>query len=127
MHIVTSNSYVYVFALACIALKSAQTVKPIIEFVFHIFMHLLQKVFFELAKCYGLARWYRLRAGLKVGHMTWTIWVSFLVGQVGLIRKLNYLDVGHKSVICGSHSDCSVGQPKCDPPSTLQCIAPTPM
>ena len=34
--------------------------------------------------------------GLKVGRMTWTIWVTwvtFLEGQVGLIRKLNYLDV----------------------------------
>ena len=32
-------------------------------------------------------------AGLKVGGMTWTIWVTFLVSQVGLIRKLNYLDM----------------------------------
>ena len=30
---------------------------------------------------------------LKVGWMTWTIWVTFLEGQVGLICKLNYLDV----------------------------------
>ena len=30
---------------------------------------------------------------LKVGQMTWTIWVTFLVCQVGLICKLNYLDV----------------------------------
>ena len=30
--------------------------------------------------------------------MTWTIWVTwvtFLVDQVGLIHKLNYLDVTH--------------------------------
>ena len=35
-------------------------------------------------------------AGLKVGRMTrtiWVTWVTFLVGQVGLIHKLNYLDV----------------------------------
>ena len=35
-------------------------------------------------------------AGLKVSRMTRTIWVSwvtFLLGQVGLICKLNYLDV----------------------------------
>ena len=34
--------------------------------------------------------------GLKVGWMTrtmWVTWVTFLMGQVGLIRKLNYLDV----------------------------------
>ena len=34
--------------------------------------------------------------GLKVGRMTrtiWVTWVTFLVGQVGLIHKLNYLDV----------------------------------
>ena len=32
--------------------------------------------------------------GLKGGQMTWTIWVAIiLVGQVGLIHKLNYLDV----------------------------------
>ena len=34
--------------------------------------------------------------GLKVGRMTrtiWVTWVNFLVGQVGLIHKLNYLDV----------------------------------
>ena len=33
--------------------------------------------------------------GLKVGRMTWTIWVTILVGQVGLIHKLiiNYLDM----------------------------------
>ena len=29
--------------------------------------------------------------GLKVGRMTRTMWVTFLMGQVGLIRKLNYL------------------------------------
>ena len=32
-------------------------------------------------------------AGLIVGRMTRTIWVTFLMGQAGLIRKLNYLDV----------------------------------
>ena len=35
-------------------------------------------------------------AGLKVGRMTqtmWVTWVTFLMGQVGLIRKLNFLDV----------------------------------
>ena len=35
-------------------------------------------------------------SGLKMGQMTWTIrvtWVTFLVGQVGLICKLNCLDV----------------------------------
>ena len=35
-------------------------------------------------------------SGLKVGQMTqtiWVTWVTFLVGQVGLIHKLNYLDV----------------------------------
>ena len=32
-------------------------------------------------------------AGLKVGWMTRTMWVTFLMGQVGLIHKLNYLDV----------------------------------
>ena len=35
-------------------------------------------------------------SGLKVGRMTrtiWVIWVTFLEGQVGLICKLNYLDV----------------------------------
>ena len=35
-------------------------------------------------------------AGLKVGRMTrtmWVTWVTFLMGQVGLIHKLNYLDV----------------------------------
>ena len=33
-------------------------------------------------------------SGLKVGwRMTRTIRVTFLVGQVGLIHKLNYLDV----------------------------------
>ena len=34
--------------------------------------------------------------GLKVGRMTrtiWVTWVTFLVGQLGLIHKLNYLDV----------------------------------
>ena len=34
--------------------------------------------------------------GLKVGWMTraiWVTWVTFLVGQVGLICKLNCLDV----------------------------------
>ena len=34
--------------------------------------------------------------GLKVGWMTrtiWVTWVTFLLGQVGLIHKLNYLDV----------------------------------
>ena len=37
-----------------------------------------------------------LLAGLKVGQMTrtiWVTWVTFLVGQAGLICKLNYLDV----------------------------------
>ena len=35
------------------------------------------------------------RSGLKVGRMTRTVhmWVTFLMGQVGLIYKLNYLDV----------------------------------
>ena len=35
-------------------------------------------------------------SGLKVGWMTrtiWVTWVTYLVGQVGLIHKLNYLDV----------------------------------
>ena len=36
-------------------------------------------------------------SGLKVGRMTrrtmWVTWVTFLIGQVGLIHKLNYLDV----------------------------------
>ena len=35
-------------------------------------------------------------SGLKVGRKTrtiWVTWVTFLVGQVGLIHKLNYLDV----------------------------------
>ena len=35
-------------------------------------------------------------SGLKVGRMTrtiWVTWVTFLVGQMGLIHKLNYLDV----------------------------------
>ena len=31
--------------------------------------------------------------GLKVGWMIWTIWVTCLEGQVGLIHKINYLDV----------------------------------
>ena len=34
--------------------------------------------------------------GLKVGRMTqmtWVTWVTVLMGQVGLIRKLNYVDV----------------------------------
>ena len=38
----------------------------------------------------------QIAPGLKVGRMTqtiWVTWVTFLVGQVGLIRKLNYLDV----------------------------------
>ena len=38
----------------------------------------------------------RLQPGLKVGRMTrtmWVTWVTFLMGQVGLIHKLNYLDV----------------------------------
>ena len=34
-----------------------------------------------------------ISSGLKVGWMTRTIRVTFLVGQVGLIHKLNYLDV----------------------------------
>ena len=37
-----------------------------------------------------------MTAGLKVGRMTqtmWVTWVTFLMGQVGLIHKLNYLDV----------------------------------
>ena len=35
------------------------------------------------------------RSGLKVGWMTWAVWVagSLFVGQVGLICKLNCLDV----------------------------------
>ena len=36
------------------------------------------------------------RPALEVGQMTWTIWVirvTFLPGQAGLIRKINYLDV----------------------------------
>ena len=36
------------------------------------------------------------KPGLKVGRMTrniWVTWVTFLVGQVGLICKLNYQDV----------------------------------
>ena len=39
---------------------------------------------------------YSYVAGLKVGQMTQTIrvtWVTFLVGQVGIIRKIIYLDV----------------------------------
>ena len=32
-------------------------------------------------------------AGLKVSRMTHTIWVTLLVGKVGFICKLNYLDV----------------------------------
>ena len=32
-----------------------------------------------------------IRVGLKVGRMSWTIWVTFLVGQVGLIHKLPYM------------------------------------
>ena len=35
-------------------------------------------------------------SGLKEGRMTrtiWGTWVTFLVDQVSLIRKLNYLDV----------------------------------
>ena len=39
---------------------------------------------------------YASLAGLKVGRMTrtmWVTWVTFLKGQVGLIHKLNYLDV----------------------------------
>ena len=42
-------------------------------------------------------------SGLKVGQMTWTIWVTwvaFLVGQVGLICKLNYLDVTWPDITC---------------------------
>ena len=38
----------------------------------------------------------KFSTGLKVGRMTrtiWVTWVTFLVGQVGLIHKLNYLDV----------------------------------
>ena len=35
----------------------------------------------------------QLEPGLKVGWMTRTIWVTFLEGQVGLICKLNYLDL----------------------------------
>ena len=37
-----------------------------------------------------------LTIGLKVSRMTWTIWVTwvtFLEGQVGIMHKLNYLDV----------------------------------
>ena len=40
---------------------------------------------------------------VKVGQMTWTIWVTwvtFLEGQVGLIRKLNYLDVTQIAITC---------------------------
>ena len=36
------------------------------------------------------------RSGLKVCWMTWTVWVTYgspLVGQVGLLCKLNHLDV----------------------------------
>ena len=35
-------------------------------------------------------------AGLKVGRMIrtmWVTWVTILMGQVGIIHKLNYLDV----------------------------------
>ena len=34
--------------------------------------------------------------GLKVGYITqtiWVTWVTFLEGQMGLICKLNYLDI----------------------------------
>ena len=46
--------------------------------------------------CVSLSVLLLVHAGLKVGWMTqtiWVIWVTFLVGQVGLIHKLNYLDV----------------------------------
>ena len=39
-------------------------------------------------------------SGLKVGQMTrtiWVTWVTFFEGQVGLIHKLNYLDVTRMS------------------------------
>ena len=41
------------------------------------------------------AHFWSLVPGLKVGWMTqaiWVTWVTFFVGQVGLIRTLNYLD-----------------------------------
>ena len=40
--------------------------------------------------------WYAYEAGLKVNWMTqkiWVIWITSLVGQVGFINKLSYLDV----------------------------------
>ena len=45
---------------------------------------------------YSYSILYIFTSGLKVGWMTqtiWVTWVTFLVGQVGLIRKINYLDV----------------------------------
>ena len=51
-------------------------------------------VMLYLLTCMHIAIW--LMSGLKVGRMTrtiWVTWVTFLVGQVVLIRKLNYLDV----------------------------------
>ena len=44
-----------------------------------------------------------LKAGLKVGQMTktiWVTWVTFLVGQVGLICKPYYLDVTRIAITC---------------------------
>ena len=50
----------------------------------------------HLATSYSVVTTQATESGLKVGRMTRTIWVTrvtFLMGQVGLIRKLNYLDV----------------------------------
>ena len=47
------------------------------------------------------------KAGLKVGQMTrtiWITWVTFLVGQVGLICKPYYLDMTQIAITCSLES-----------------------
>ena len=46
-----------------------------------------------------------------MGQMTQTIWVTsvtFLVGQVGLICKLNYLDVTQIAIMCALENSVGI-------------------
>ena len=69
------NKYVYFHIYSCIAshIKLLQT--------------------FVITTFWRSSLQYVVHAGLKVGRTIWVSWVIFLEGQVGLIRKINYLDV----------------------------------
>ena len=90
--IITRDIFVTIatFSLACMTLKSAQTGKLIIEFVFYIYPYnFCTRVSFSLLKIYGLASWCNCYGSSYI-YKKAQFWIHYQVSP-GLLCSIFYL------------------------------------